>query len=144
MRSYLCEWGVPILAPPSIFTSKRVVTIMAAYWLILPLSVSEKLVYHFRFLAALLPWLASPHTLHGSVCFVDCKRSDPSVLVAGKWHNRTEILLNTGTYSATFTVVILHKAGKILLLLPELPASIHWFDVNASVNHTYQEPPLQI
>ena len=51
LRSYLCEWAVLILAPPSIFTSKCVVTIIAAYWPISALSVSEKLVYHFRFLA---------------------------------------------------------------------------------------------
>ena len=66
------------------------------------------------------------HTLHASVCFASCNRSDPDVLVAGKLRSRTEILANTGaylekkqllknngTYAATFTVVILHKAGNI-------------------------------
>ena len=65
--------------------------------------------------------------LHTSVCFADCKRSDPSLLAAGKWCSWTEILANTstqlekknsvltnnGTYSAAFTVVILHKARNI-------------------------------
>ena len=27
-----------------------------------------------------------------------CKRSDPSVLVAGKWQSQTEILASTGTH----------------------------------------------
>ena len=79
--------AVPILAPPSIFTSKCVVTIMAAYWPILALSVSKKLVYHFRFLSALLCGLLLQHKLHASICFVGCKHSDPSVLAAGKWRS---------------------------------------------------------
>ena len=128
------------LSPPSIFTSKCVATIMEAYLPITALSVSEKLVYRFCFLA---PYCLAcfSNTFHGSVCFVGCKRSDPSVLVAGKWHSQTEILAktgthldqkkntkkkksqqqqnitqllkNNGTYSATFNVVILHKAGNI-------------------------------
>ena len=84
--------------------------------------MSEKLVYRSCFC-----WLACfSNTLHASVCFVSYNRSDPSVLVDGKSRSRTEILANTGThlekkqllknngtYSATFTVVIIHKAGHI-------------------------------
>ena len=94
--------------------------IIAAYWPILALSVSEKLVFRFRFLA--LCWLAYfsklQHTLHASVCFASCNRSDPSVLVAGKSRSRRRIpvlilkktknkqkqlLKDNGTYSATFS-----------------------------------------
>ena len=77
---------------------------MAAYWPISVLSVSEKLVCHstiygisFPLLSALLSGLLLQHTLHASVCFAGCKRSDPSVLAAGKWHSRTEILAFIGS-----------------------------------------------
>ena len=80
----------------------------------------------FLLLSALLAGLLLQRTLH-SICFASCNHSDPSVLAAGKSHSQTEILANTsthpektkqllknnGTYSATFTVVILNKAGKI-------------------------------
>ena len=51
-------------------------------------------------LAGLLCWLAcfSNTMLHTFVCFTSCNCSDPSVLVAGKSHSRTEILVNTGTH----------------------------------------------
>ena len=49
--------------------------------------------------SALLPGLLLQHTLHTSVCFVGCKRSDPSVLAAGKWRSRTEMLVFIGLTS---------------------------------------------
>ena len=45
--------------------------------------------------SALLAGLLLQHTLHASVYFVSCNRSDPSVLVAWKSHSRTEILAST-------------------------------------------------
>ena len=76
----------------------------------------------FPFLSALLAGLLLQHMLHASVCFASCNRSNPSVLVAGKSHSQTEILVNTSThlkkrqplknngiYCATFTVVILQR-----------------------------------
>ena len=107
----------------------------------------------------ILSWriLLLQHTLHASVCFVSCNRSDPSVLVVGKSRSRakvlvlivkkTQLLKKNGTCSATFTVVILHKAENIhylCTLLIEQLAIVHWFNVNVSINHTYQEPPTQV
>ena len=76
--------------------------------------------------------------------------TDPSVFVARKSRSRTELLANTSpqikkkqllknniTYSATFTVK--HTAAS-----PGTVSYVHWFDVNVSVNHTYQEPPPQV
>ena len=87
----------------------------------------------FLLLSALLSGLLLQHTLHGTVCFTGCKRSDPSVLAAGKWRSLTEILMTTGTHlekktdpastTATFTVVTLHKHPLLLLLL-EQPANV--------------------
>ena len=136
---------------------------MAVYWPISALLVFEKLVYCFRFLVlALLPGLLLQHTLHASVCFAGCKHSNPSVLVAGKWHSRTEILANTSTHlekkqkqkkaaSEKQWNLFCHlhccyttdwKHPLLLLLLVQL-ANVYWFDLNVSVNHTYQEPPSQ-
>ena len=53
---------------------------------------------------------------------------------------KKQLLKINGTYSATFTVVILHKAGNIhylCILLIEQLANVHWFNVNVSINHTY-------
>ena len=96
----------------------------------------------------MLAGLLLQHTLHASVCFASCNRSDPSVLMVGKSRSRTKILImkkkqllrKNGTYSATFTVVILHKAENIhylCILLIEQLANVHWFNVNVSINHTY-------
>ena len=52
----------------------------------------------FSVFSALLDGLLLQHTLHASVCFASCNRSDLSVLVAGKSRSRTEILANTSTY----------------------------------------------
>ena len=81
---------------------KHVHVIIASYQQMLALSVSEKLVYHFRILAlhlsALLVGLLLQLTLYTSVCFMSCNRSDPGVILAGKLHSRTEIVANTGTH----------------------------------------------
>ena len=130
---------------------------IAAHQLISALSVSGKLVYHFRFLVHC--WLA---------CFSNTRFTPPFVLQvapAGKSHSRIEILavlilkkfLNKlaskqktpaseeQRYSATFTVVTIYKAEHPLpLVLLEQPANVHWFAVNMSVSHTYQEPPPQV
>ena len=116
----------------------------------------------FLLLSALLPGLLLQHTLHASVCFAGCKHSNLSVLAAGKWHSWTEILVNTGThlkqkkalnFRRTMNLFChLHcccttqgrKHPLLLLLLEQQPANIHWFNVNVSVNCTYQEPPPQI
>ena len=111
----------------------------------------------FQLLSTLLAGLLLQHTLHASVYFVSCNRSDPSVLVAGKSRSRTEIRANTGThlekkkqhlknngtYTATFTVVILHKAGNIHYRCFSW-SSQSSFIVNVSVNHAYQEPCPQV
>ena len=118
------------LSPSLNFTSKRVVTIMAAYWPISALSVSEKLVYRFRFFA--LYCLACFSNTRFTLPFASRVASAP-ILVSlrlGNGGSRAEILAytgtrlekkkkkkkllkNNGTYSATFNVVILHKAGNI-------------------------------
>ena len=49
--------------------------------------------------SALLPGLLLQHTLHTSVCFVGCERSDPSVLAAEKWRSYTEMLVFIGSTS---------------------------------------------
>ena len=104
----------------------------------------------FPLLSALLAGLLLQHMLHTSVGFVSCNRFDPSVLVAGKsrsWakvlvlvlkkKQKQQLLKKNGTYSATFTVVILHKAGNIYYLCMLLIKQLHWFNVNMSINHTY-------
>ena len=53
----------------------------------------------FPLLSALLPGLLLQHKLHASICFAGCKRSNPSVLAAGKWRSRTEILAFIGSMS---------------------------------------------
>ena len=92
------------------------------------------------------------------MCFAKCNCSDPSVLVAWKsrgWtkvlvlivKKKTQLLKKDGTYSATFTAVILHKAENIhylCMLLTEQLAIVHWFNVNVSISYTYQEPPTQV
>ena len=108
----------------------------------------------FPLLSALFAGLLLQHTLHASVCFASCNCPDLSVLVAGKSRSRTKVLVlilkkkkNNGTYSATFTVVILHKAENIhylCMILIEQLAIVHWFNVNMSINYTYQEPPTQV
>ena len=75
MRSYLCESAVPISVPPSIFKSKRVVTLIAAYWPISALSVSKKLLYRFRFLA--LCHLACFSNTHFTCLFASQVASTP-------------------------------------------------------------------
>ena len=121
LRSYLCECAVPILASPSIFSSTRVVLDGLSSVGVREVGIS------FLLLSNLLVGLLLQHTLHTSVCFVSCNHFDPSVLVAGKLCSWNEILANTsthlekktqllkkkGTYSTTFTVDILHKAGNI-------------------------------
>ena len=128
LRSYLWECAVPVLAPPSalpsIFTSKHVAIIMAAYWPISALSVSEKLVYRFCSLA--LCCLACFFNTHFTIPFALRVASAPTpvslrlgngefglkywripVLILKK---KAQLLKNNGTCSVTFTVVILHKA----------------------------------
>ena len=103
-------------------------------------------------LSALLPGSLLQHMLRAFICFVGCKRSDPSVLATGKWRSRTEKKYRfqktlIGAYSATFTVVIATTQGRkhpLLLPLLEQLANVHWFDFGVSVNDTYQEPPPQI
>ena len=78
-----------------------------------PVSVREVGI-SFSLLSALLAGLLLQHTLHTSVCFESCNRSDPSVLVAkscvvGLKYWRIPVLISE-TYSATFSIVILHKA----------------------------------
>ena len=109
----------------------------------------------FPLLTALLPGLLLQHMFHASICFVGCKRSDPSVLAAGKWRSQPEILANTGTDLEKKKQWILfchlhccyttqgQKHPLPLLLLEQL-ANVHWFNVDMSVNHTYQQPPPQI
>ena len=93
--------------------------------------------YSCPLLSAMLAGLRLQHMLHTSVCFASCNRSDPSVLVARKSRSRTEILANTGTqmkknqllknngtYSATFTVVILYKARNV---------HYHYFSWNSQI-----------
>ena len=62
--------------------------------------------------------------------------------------NKTQLLKNNGTYSATCHLHCCHttqgRKHPLLLLLLEQLANVHWFDVDVSVNHTYQEPPPQI
>ena len=112
-----------MLAPPSIFTS-TVFPYSAAYWPISALSVSEKLVYCFRFLA--LCWLAS-FPAHASCFHLFCElqpfwsqcpfgweddsRTEIMVLILKKTNK--QLLKKNKNYSTTFTVVILHKAGNI-------------------------------
>ena len=112
-------------------TSKRVVTIMAAYWPISGLSVSEKLVYRFRFLA--LYCLACFSNTRSTLPFASRAASSPIpvslrlgngkvglkywtpvlILKKNKKKTKKQLLKNNRTYSATFNVVILHKAGNI-------------------------------
>ena len=44
------------------------------------------------------------------------------------------------------SLLLYYKGRKhqLLLLLLEQLANVHWFDVNVSINCTYQEPPPQI
>ena len=122
------------LSPSLNFTSKRVVTIMAAYWPISAMSVSEKLVYRFRFFA--LYCLACFSNTRFTLPFASRVASAPILVslrlgngVVGlkywripvlvlkekeqKKSKKKKLLKNNGTYSATFNVVILHKAGNI-------------------------------
>ena len=115
----------------------------------------------FPLFSALLPGLLLQHTLHASVCFAGCKRLDPSLLVAGKWHSWTEILVNTGTFLIKKKKTAFEKQWNLfchlyccyttqgwkhplLLLLLKQLANVHWFNVDVSVKQTYQEPPPQI
>ena len=66
----------------------------------------------FPLLSALLAGLLLQHTLHTSVCYVSCNRSDPSVLVAGKSRSRAKIL------------VLVLKKKKQLLKKNGLPHSL--------------------
>ena len=110
----------------SIYTSKCVVTIMAAYWPMSALSVSEKLVYHFCFLALCclacfsntrftLPFASRvastliPESLWLGNGVVGLKYWRIPVLILKK----NQLLKNNGAYTAIFTVVVLHKAGNI-------------------------------
>ena len=61
----------------------------------------------FPLLSALLAGLLLQHTLHTSICFASCNRSDPSVLVAGKSLSRAKIL-----------VFVSKEKRKMELLLP--------------------------
>ena len=81
------RWPNSILSAMNMLSRKPFAYIISC---VSALSVSEKLVYCFRFLAQ--------QTLHASVCFASCNHPDPSVLVAGKSRSRTEILANTGTH----------------------------------------------
>ena len=142
-----------MLAPPLIFTRKCVVTIMAAYWPISALLVSEKLVYRFRFLA--LCCLGCFSNTRFTLPFASRVASAPdlSIFTAGKWHSWPEILANTGTdlekkqkknsFCKQWNLFChLHccfttqgqKHPLPLLLLEQLASS---------VNHTYQKPPPQ-
>ena len=124
---------------------------MAANWPILALSVSEKLVYRFHFLA--LCCLARFSNTRFVLPFAlrVASAPNPVSLWLGngvvRLEKKTQLPKNIGAYSATFTVVIATTQGRkhpLLLLLLEQLANVHWFDVDVSVNHTYQEPPPQI
>ena len=100
---------------------------MAAYWLISALSVFEKLVYHFHFLALCCLACFSNTCLMLSFALRVASAPIPVYLRLGngvvglkQWRipvlilkKKQQFLKNNGTYSATFTVVILHKAGNI-------------------------------
>ena len=110
----------------------------------LHISLSEKLVYCFLLLSALLAGLLLQHMLHASVCFTSCNCSDPSVLVAEKSRSQTEILMNTGTHLkkknaaseehwnllyCLHCYTIQGQKHPLQLLLLEQPANVHWFSV---------------
>ena len=161
------------LSPPSIFTSKRVATIMEAYLPITALSVSEKLVYRFCFLALyclacfsntcfMLPfasWVASapiPVSLWLGNGIVRLKYWRKPVLILNKKkHDKTKKPTTTKYHPASEKQwnLFCHlqccyttqgRKHPLPLLLLEQLANVYWFDVDVSVNHTYQEPPPQI
>ena len=148
------------LSPSPILTSKRVVKIMAAYWPISALLVSEKLVYHFCFLA--LCWLACFSSTHFTLPFASRFASAliPVSLRLGNgtvrlkyWRILVLILKKKQkkkTASEKMELILLPslmlyytrlETSIVLLLFLEQIANIHWFDVDVSVNHTYQKPP---
>ena len=166
--------GIPILTPPSIFTSMRIVTIAtlsssipiysAAYRPISVLSVSEKLVYRVPFLA--LFWLAC---VSNNTCYTPSFASQVATApipvslwlesrVVGlkdwripvvKWNKKKQLLKNenNGTYSATFTVVILYISPETSITAASPGTAMQLtFNGLMSFNTTpiYQEPPPQV
>ena len=132
---------------------------MAVYWPILALLVFEKLVYHFRFLV--LCCLACFSSTHFTLPFALRVASAPipvslwlgnGIVGLKYWRISVLILKKQKTASEKQWNVFCHlhccyttqgrKHPLLLLLLVQL-ANVYWFDLNVSVNHTYQEPPPQ-
>ena len=148
-------------APPSIFTSKRVVRIIAVYWPISALSPRCLRCWYFVSLLSALfsAWLASPtHT--SPFCLLRRLQALWShcpwswEMAWSDW-NTGEYWLKkkqkkTASEKEWNLFYHLHyyntqgrKHSLLLLLLKQL-ANVHWFDVDVSINHTYQEPLPQI
>ena len=110
------------LSPSLNFYKKRIVIIMVAYWLISALSVSEKFVYHLRFLA--LYCLVCSNTRF-TLPFASWIASAPipvslrlgNGIVGLKYWRILVLTLEKKTASEKrwnlFNIVILHKAGHI-------------------------------
>ena len=110
----------------------------------------------FSLLSALLAGLLLQHTLHASICFSSCNQLGSHVVRLKYWwysswkkilankQNPPQLLKNNSILPPSLLLMI-YKAGHPLpLLLLEQPANVHWFTVNMSVSHTYQEPPPQV
>ena len=88
LRSFFCEWTVPILAPMFRYISNDLSSVgVWGNYIQLPL------------LSDCLVALLLQHTLHASIGFTSCNLSNPSVLVAGKFCNCSEVLQNIGTHT---------------------------------------------
>ena len=167
--------GIPILAPPSIFTSMHArsnnsnVEQQHSHILsCVPADIGSVCVREVGIscplLSALLAGLRlQQHMLHAFVCFASCNRSDPSVLAAKKsrsqtdseywripvlkWNKKKQLLKNNGTYSATFTVVILYISPETSITAASPGTAMQLtFNGSMSFNTTpiYQEPPPQV